>query len=123
MNFVDIGLKPGLENREYGLGDPLNWRHGTLYPQKLALASPTNGGRSVGIVRSRTTAKEFPFVLGGGLKHSLPYTVSPTLDKEFTNRSRSESRRRAVVQLCLIMDSMNYRLKKSGPTFVWHMDC
>jgi hypothetical protein len=24
MNFVDIGLKPGLENREYGLGDPLN---------------------------------------------------------------------------------------------------
>jgi hypothetical protein len=25
-----------------------------LYPQKLALTSPTSGGRSVGIVRSRT---------------------------------------------------------------------
>jgi hypothetical protein len=31
----------------------------TLYPQKLALISPTSGGRSVGIVRSRTQATEF----------------------------------------------------------------
>ena len=30
-----------------------------LYPQKLALIKPTGGGRSVGIVRSRTKAKEF----------------------------------------------------------------
>jgi hypothetical protein len=29
--------------------------HVTLYPQKLALTSPTSGGRSVGIVRFRTT--------------------------------------------------------------------
>jgi hypothetical protein len=33
-----------------------------LYPQKLALTSPTGGGRSVGIVRSRTKAKEFSLV-------------------------------------------------------------
>ena len=33
-----------------------------LYPQKLALTSPTGGGRSVGIVRSRTKATEFFFV-------------------------------------------------------------
>ena len=33
-----------------------------FYPQKLALTSPTGGGRSVGIVRSRTKATEF----GGG---------------------------------------------------------
>jgi hypothetical protein len=32
-----------------------------LYPQKLALTSPTGGGRSVGIVRSRTQAMEFSF--------------------------------------------------------------
>ena len=32
-----------------------------LYPQKLALNSPTGGGRSVGIVRSRTKATEFFF--------------------------------------------------------------
>ena len=29
-----------------------------LYPQKLALTSPTGGGRSVDIVRSRTKATE-----------------------------------------------------------------
>jgi hypothetical protein len=33
----------------------------TLYPQTLALTSPTSGGRSVGIVRLRTTATEFSF--------------------------------------------------------------
>jgi len=30
-----------------------------LYPQKLALISPTGGGRSVGMVRSRTKATKF----------------------------------------------------------------
>ena len=34
-----------------------------LYPQMLALTSPTGGGRSVGIVRSRTKATEFSLVL------------------------------------------------------------
>ena len=34
-----------------------------LYPQKLALTSPTGGGRSVGIVRSRAKATEFFFLL------------------------------------------------------------
>jgi hypothetical protein len=33
-----------------------------LYPQKLALTSPTGGGRSVGIVRLRTKATEFSLV-------------------------------------------------------------
>jgi len=33
-----------------------------LYSQKLALTSPTGGGRSVGIVRVRTKAKEFSLV-------------------------------------------------------------
>jgi hypothetical protein len=37
-----------------GRGDPLRWTSDTLYPQKLALTSPTSGGRSVGIVRVRT---------------------------------------------------------------------
>jgi hypothetical protein len=30
-----------------------------LYPQKLAITSPTSGGRSVGVVRSRTQTMEF----------------------------------------------------------------
>ena len=34
-----------------------------LYPQKLALTSPTGGGRSVGIVRLRTKATEFVFFI------------------------------------------------------------
>ena len=34
-----------------------------LYPQKLALTSPTGGGRSVGIVRVRTKATEFSFIV------------------------------------------------------------
>ena len=33
-----------------------------LYPQKLALTSPTDGGRSVGIVHSRTKATEFIYI-------------------------------------------------------------
>ena len=35
-----------------------------LYPQKLALTSPTGGGRSVGIVRLWTKATEFSLVYG-----------------------------------------------------------
>jgi hypothetical protein len=49
----------GLENREYGLGDPLRRLRDTLYAQKLALTSPTCGGRSVGIVCLRAKTTEF----------------------------------------------------------------
>jgi len=35
-----------------------------IYPQKLALTSPTGGGCSVGIVRVRTKATEFSLVFG-----------------------------------------------------------
>ena len=37
-----------------------------LYPQKLALTSPTGGGRSVGTVRVRTKATEFFFMVNVG---------------------------------------------------------
>jgi hypothetical protein len=53
----------GLESREYGRRDPSRWSRGTLYPQKLALTSPISGGRSVGIVRSRTQATEFSLLI------------------------------------------------------------
>jgi hypothetical protein len=52
-----------LERREYSRRDPSRWQRGTFYPQKLALTSSTSGGRSVGIVRSRTQATEFSFIL------------------------------------------------------------
>jgi hypothetical protein len=51
----------GIESREYGRRDASLWPRCTLYSQKLALISPTSGGRSVGIVRSRTQATEFTF--------------------------------------------------------------
>jgi hypothetical protein len=49
----------GLDNQEYGRGDPVLWQLDTLYPQKLALTSPTSGGRSAGIVRLRILATKF----------------------------------------------------------------
>jgi hypothetical protein len=51
----------GVERREYGRRDPLRWSHDSLYPQKLALTSPTSSGRSVGIVRRGLRARSFVF--------------------------------------------------------------
>ena len=45
-----------------------------LYPQNLAVTSPTGGGRSVGIVRSRTKATEFR-VYGPGFETSYVLSV------------------------------------------------
>jgi hypothetical protein len=53
----------GLESREYVRRDPSRCTRSTLYPQKLALTWPSNGGRSVGIVRSRTQVTEFFYPL------------------------------------------------------------
>jgi hypothetical protein len=50
----------GLENREYGSRGSFTLT--TWHPisaKEMALTLPTSGGRSVGIVRSRTQAKEF----------------------------------------------------------------
>jgi hypothetical protein len=49
----------GLESQEYSRSDPSCRPSGIHYRQKLTLTSPTSGGRSVGIVRSRTQATEF----------------------------------------------------------------
>jgi hypothetical protein len=57
-----------LENQDYGRGNPLRWPRDTLYPQKLALTSPTSGGRSVCIVRLRTKTMEFSLVYDIHLK-------------------------------------------------------
>jgi hypothetical protein len=51
---------PGLVNRDLTAVGIRCADHVTpLYPQKLALTSPTGSGRSVGIVRSQTMATEF----------------------------------------------------------------
>src|SRR5215510_13984583 len=48
----------GLENRLTAVGTRCADHVSPLYPQKLALISPTGGGRSVSIVRSRTKVTE-----------------------------------------------------------------
>jgi hypothetical protein len=53
---------PSLENSEYSHGDLLCWPRDTLYPQKLALTSPTCGGHLVGTVGSQPKATEFFFM-------------------------------------------------------------
>jgi hypothetical protein len=61
-----LGIKSsgsGLETREYGRRNPSRWPRDTLYQQKLALTLPTSGGRSVGIVRSRTKATELLVII------------------------------------------------------------
>jgi hypothetical protein len=49
----------GLENEITAVGIRRANYVTPLYPQKLALTSPTSGCRSVGIVHSRTQATEF----------------------------------------------------------------
>jgi hypothetical protein len=50
--FRTTSSSSGLEIRQYCRREPSHW------PQKLALTSPTSGGRSTGTVRSRTKATE-----------------------------------------------------------------
>jgi hypothetical protein len=59
----------GLENRGYGRrgSATLTTRHPYIR-KKLALTSPTSGGRSVGIVRSRTRATKFVCFSYGSLQ-------------------------------------------------------
>jgi hypothetical protein len=52
----------GLEDREYGRGDWLRWPRDTLYPQNLALNSPTSDGRLVGIVRLQSKTTELKII-------------------------------------------------------------
>jgi hypothetical protein len=74
MLFERKSSGSGLENREYDRKDPSRWPHDTLYPQKLALTPLTSGFLSVGVVRSRTEAKEFICVfMSKGLDFILAY--------------------------------------------------
>jgi hypothetical protein len=59
MNFLGVLHHVWSKIREYCRRDPSRLPRDTLYTEKLALTSPTGGGRSVGIVRSRAQATEF----------------------------------------------------------------
>jgi hypothetical protein len=84
----------GLENREYGRGDPLRWPRVTRCPQKLALTSPTRGGRSVGIVHLRSKAMEFVWVTtwaSGFLNCKYAALTQNYLHCLFTTRNRMKT--------------------------------
>jgi hypothetical protein len=57
-----------------------------LYPQKLALTSPTSGGRSVGIVCSWTEAMEFSFyrlcITNNNINNSIQFFVIYMLSQQ-----------------------------------------
>jgi hypothetical protein len=70
---------PGLENRRLTAVGTRGAAHVTpLYPQKLALTSPTGDGRSVGIVRSRTKATEFSLYIYIYVVYGIQVIYSPT---------------------------------------------
>ena len=77
---------PGLENRDLTAVGTRCADHVTpLYPQKLALTSPTGGGRSVGIVRVRTRAAEFnrqPAKSPATIVKPLKHGGSPALERK-----------------------------------------
>jgi hypothetical protein len=75
------GSGSSLESREYSSRDPSRLPRGTIYPQKLALTSPTSGGRLVGIVRSRTQATVFFFF----------FRISVSIGKQWLSATPSDS--------------------------------
>jgi hypothetical protein len=57
LETKNIGSGP--ESREYGHRDPSLRPRNTIYPQNVSTNFVESGGRSVGIVRSRTQTTEF----------------------------------------------------------------
>jgi hypothetical protein len=53
-----------------GHGDLLRWTRDIVYSQKLALTSPSSGGRAFGLVHLRTKAREFSFLILGMMTQS-----------------------------------------------------
>jgi hypothetical protein len=64
--FTPFWKHPSLENQEYGSRDVMLTTWHPLSAKVGTNTSPTNGGRSVGIVCSRTKAMELSFLLRGG---------------------------------------------------------
>ena len=80
-----------------------------LYPQKLALTSPTGGGCSVGIVNSRTKATEV---------HLVGFTVEIYYDAARCYRRRTLKLFHGVVFVCLFVSEGRNNVDLS-----WHLTC
>jgi len=84
-----------------------------LHPQKLALTSPTGGGRSVGIVRVRTKATEF----------FTYYNKSPYLTTYIFVCTSIKMHRPALSGHMLLVDERLDRTRTSSPTTLDHWHC
>ena len=82
-----------------------------LYPQKLALTSPTGGGRSVGIVRSRTRATEFSFLVP--LTLSAAWLPSQDLYHNYLVSNLFPTEHRTMQQKCCALCGTISRLSKA----------
>jgi hypothetical protein len=91
--------KPEFNDR----GNPSRWPRG-LYPQKLALTSPTSSGRSVGIVRSRTKATEFSLV-GLLIEYCMRHFLGEYQRKKTPGRPRRQQERTSYPADELIINS------------------
>jgi hypothetical protein len=95
--------------REYVRKDPSRWPRSNIYPQKPALNSPTSGGRSVGIVRSRTQATEFlllsacgwvrPYARINYARWKTCWTISPCYYHTSCGKKASEFRTQGAQRL------------------------
>jgi hypothetical protein len=101
----------GLQSRKYGRGDSLRWPRDTSYPQKLALTSPTSGGRLVGRARSRTEATgfslKFKFIATTFLSLSRSYEGGITLNFTITLISNVSAAKMTVL---LILRSLKLQI-------------
>jgi hypothetical protein len=70
-----------IQLRSYGRWDPSHWPRDKPYPQQLALTSPTSGGRSVGIFRSRTKATQFSLYLDIIVVMSCKKSMNPLTNR------------------------------------------
>jgi hypothetical protein len=92
----------------------LRWPRDNLYPLKLALISPTRGGRSVGIVRFQTKTTEFFFYcllrkdwlccIRGGILYNWKETTS--LYMRSRNIASCRFRILVTVHLCPYFDAL-----------------
>jgi hypothetical protein len=76
----------------------------SLYTQKLALTSPTSGGRSVGIVRSRTKATELVY---------LPPTKFMRPSRFCYHKVREIKRHESVAASSGVTFISNYKIRQS----------
>ena len=96
-----------------------------LCPQKLALTSPTGGGRSVGIVRLRTKATEFSFSLQRVLKQcaiSWYFKVKLIILHGNKDEHRNQSFTELGVHELFLCFGMNNSLVKSAQALWVHFN-